>query len=60
MVIFMSDNGGLVYEGKSKAPVTSNAPLRAGKGHLYEGGIREPMMIRWPGVTRPGTCAMCR
>jgi arylsulfatase A len=56
VVVFMSDNGGLVYEGKSRAPVTSNAPLRAGKGHLYEGGIREPMMIRWPGVTRPGVC----
>jgi arylsulfatase A-like enzyme len=55
VVIFMSDNGGLVYEGKRKDPVTSNAPLRAGKGHLYEGGIREPMMIRWPGVTRAGT-----
>ena len=56
-VIFMSDNGGLVYEGNRKEPVTSNAPLRAGKGHLYEGGIREPMMIRWPGVTKPGsTC----
>ncbi|HYW46451.1 MAG TPA: sulfatase [Bryobacteraceae bacterium] len=57
VVIFMSDNGGLVYEGNRKVPVTSNAPLRAGKGHLYEGGIREPMMIRWPGVTKAGsTC----
>ena len=57
VVFFMSDNGGLLYEGKSKDNVTSNAPLRAGKGHLYEGGIREPMMIRWPGVTKPGsTC----
>jgi len=55
VVIFMSDNGGLVYEGSSQRPVTSNSPLRAGKGHLYEGGIREPMMIRWPGVTRPGS-----
>ena len=53
----MSDNGGLVYEGKGKETITSNAPLRAGKGHLYEGGIREPMMIRWPGVAKPGsTC----
>ena len=57
VVIFMSDNGGLVYEGNRQQPVTSNAPLRAGKGHLYEGGIREPMMIRWPGVTRAG--AVC-
>jgi arylsulfatase A len=55
VVFFMSDNGGVVYEGGSRQPITSNAPLRAGKGHLYEGGIREPMMIRWPGVTRAGT-----
>jgi len=44
-----------VYEGSRKEAVTSNAPLRAGKGHLYEGGIREPMMIRWPGVTKAGS-----
>jgi arylsulfatase A len=57
VVFFMSDNGGLVYEGGRKDAITSNSPLRAGKGHLYEGGIREPMMIRWPGVTKPGsTC----
>jgi arylsulfatase A len=55
VVLFMSDNGGLVYEGKSKEMVTSNAPLRGGKGHIYEGGIREPMMVRWPGVTRAGS-----
>lgn len=55
VVFLMSDNGGLVYEGGRKQPVTSNAPLRAGKGHVYEGGIREPMMIRWPGVTRAGS-----
>ena len=50
VVFFMSDNGGL-------AGVTSNAPLRAGKGTLYEGGIREPMIVKWPGVVRPGTTA---
>jgi len=62
-VIVMSDNGGLstLLKGRSKLsqnPPTSNVPLRAGKGWLYEGGIREPMIIRWPGVTRAGsTCA---
>jgi arylsulfatase A-like enzyme len=53
-VIFMSDNGGL---STSEGSPTSNLPLRAGKGWLYEGGIREPMVVKWPGVTRPGsTC----
>ncbi len=55
VVIFMSDNGGLsVKEGKH-TPATSNAPLRAGKGYLYEGGIREPWIVKWPGVTKPGS-----
>lgn len=54
MVMFFSDNGGLRYEGKSQQPVTNNAPLRAGKGHLYEGGIREPLIVRYPGVVKPG------
>jgi len=48
VVIFMSDNGGL-------SSVTSNAPLRSGKASEFEGGIREPMVIKWPGVTKPGT-----
>ena len=52
VVFFMSDNGGL---STSEGHPTSNLPLRAGKGWLYEGGIREPMFIRWPGVTRPGS-----
>jgi arylsulfatase A-like enzyme len=52
IVIFMSDNGGLAT---SEGHPTSNLPLRAGKGWLYEGGIREPMIIRAPGTTKPGT-----
>lgn len=52
IVIFMSDNGGL---STSEGSPTSNHPLRAGKGWMYEGGIREPMIIKWPGVTAPGS-----
>jgi arylsulfatase A-like enzyme len=52
VVIFMSDNGGL---STAEGHPTSNLPLRGGKGWMYEGGIREPVAIRWPGVTPPGT-----
>ncbi len=52
IIIFMSDNGGL---STAEGSPTSNVPLRAGKGYLYEGGIREPMIIKWPGVTKPGS-----
>ncbi|MHC4694998.1 MAG: sulfatase/phosphatase domain-containing protein, partial [Planctomycetota bacterium] len=48
VLIFTSDNGG-------EDRVTSNAPLRAGKSTLYEGGIREPLIIRWPRVVKPGS-----
>jgi arylsulfatase A-like enzyme len=51
-VILMSDNGGL---STSEGSPTSNVPLRAGKGWLYEGGIREPMIIKWPGIVKPGS-----
>ncbi len=47
VIIFTGDNGGLL-------PITDNAPLRAGKGHPYEGGIREPLIIRWPKVIKAG------
>jgi arylsulfatase A len=48
IVIFTSDNGGRV-------PTTSNAPLRVGKGSCYEGGVRVPLIVYWPGVTQPGS-----
>ncbi|MCU0914128.1 MAG: sulfatase-like hydrolase/transferase [Planctomycetes bacterium] len=54
IVFFMSDNGGLAT---AEGQPTCNLPLRAGKGWLYEGGIREPMIIKWPGMVKPGsTC----
>ncbi len=53
LVFFFSDNGGLCT--LAKPGPTSNLPLRSGKGWLYEGGIREPMIVRVPGVTQPGT-----
>jgi arylsulfatase A-like enzyme len=52
VVIFTSDNGGLAT---SEGSPTCNAPLLEGKGWMYEGGTREPLIVKWPGVTGPGS-----
>jgi arylsulfatase A-like enzyme len=69
VIVFFSDNGGVSWGGKGgdaehksarfqadmTSPPTSNLPLRNGKASLYEGGVREPCIVVWPGVAKPGT-----
>ena len=55
IIIFMSDNGGLAAEPEWRdgKPHTQNSPLNSGKGSAYEGGVREPMIVSWPGKVQP-------
>jgi arylsulfatase A-like enzyme len=52
VILFTSDNGGLAT---AEGSPTCNAPLAEGKGWMYEGGTREPLLVRWPGVIEPGS-----
>lgn len=56
IVIFASDNGGLHVLESPDSPSTHNSPYRAGKGFLYEGGIRIPLIVRWPGEISARVC----
>ncbi len=55
LVIFTSDNGGMATSNLADQIPTSNAPLRTGKGYLDEGGIRVPLIFRWPGNIKAGS-----
>jgi arylsulfatase A-like enzyme len=61
LVIFTSDNGGLATGGlwEWEYAATCNLPLQAGKGWMYDGGTREPHIVRWPGRVKPGTVCRC-
>lgn len=54
VIVFVSDNGGLSTLPRSRSIPTSNLPLRAGKGWLYEGGVRVPLIVKWPGAVAGG------
>ncbi|HUY31737.1 MAG TPA: sulfatase-like hydrolase/transferase [Pirellulales bacterium] len=53
--VFTGDNGGLHVLESPGTPATYNRPFRAGKGYVYEGGLREPLLVRWPNVVKAGS-----
>jgi arylsulfatase A len=55
IIVFTSDNGGLATREGPHTPATINSPLREGKGWLYEGGLRVPLVVAWPGHIEPGS-----
>lgn len=54
LVVFTSDNGGLHVLESPESPATHNSPYRAGKGFVYEGGLRIPLIVRWPAAIAGG------
>jgi arylsulfatase A-like enzyme len=55
ILVFFSDNGGNMYDRVKGVPPTSNQPLRSGKGNIYDGGVRVPMVVIAPGLVKPGS-----
>ncbi len=55
LIVFTSDNGGLHVLELPQTPATHNTPFRAGKGYCYEGGLRIPLIVRWPGHVKAGS-----
>lgn len=55
VILFVSDNGGFSLAPRAGEPFTHNTPLGAGKGSVYEGGIRVPMLVKYPGIVQPGS-----
>jgi len=55
IVIFYSDNGGNMYDTVDDTTPTSNAPLRGGKASMFEGGVRVPLVVSWPGIVAPAS-----
>ncbi|MBM1106188.1 sulfatase [Aurantibacter crassamenti] len=60
IILFMSDNGGLSAHSRAGEPHTHNKPLNSGKGSVYEGGIREPMLVKWPEIVAPNSMSDAR
>lgn len=58
VIVLISDHGGLSNRGNKRELATTNLPLKAGKGHLYEGGLRVPFLIHLPGQTKGSDCAV--
>jgi len=55
LIVFLSDNGGVIHDEINGRQVTSNRPLRGGKANTYEGGVRVPWVVAYPGHIKPGT-----